>query len=80
MTGWQNEPFVIDVEAGEIKAFCLCGLSKNGPFCDGSHKETDITPHVETFTEDKTVYICGCRQSDQTPYCDGTHNTLTSGE
>jgi CDGSH-type Zn-finger protein len=25
---------------GEIKSICMCGLSKNFPFCDGSHKAT----------------------------------------
>jgi len=26
MTGWQNEPFAIDVKEGETKAFCMCGF------------------------------------------------------
>ncbi len=77
MSGWQNHPFEINVKAGETKAFCMCGHSKNGPFCDGSHKTTTITPHVETFDEDKTVYVCGCQQSGNRPYCDGTHKTLS---
>ena len=75
MTGWQNEPFAIDVKAGETKAFCLCGLSKNGPYCDGSHETTDIKPQVETFNKGKMVYICGCQKSRNRPYCDGTHQS-----
>ncbi len=25
---------------GESKWICMCGLSKNQPYCDGSHKKT----------------------------------------
>jgi glutamate synthase domain-containing protein 2 len=73
---WQNKPFAIEIKTGETKAFCMCGLSQNGPFCDGSHKTTDITPNVVTFDEDKTVYACGCGQSANRPYCDGTHGKI----
>lgn len=76
MAGWQNEPFAIDVKAGETKTFCMCGLSKNGPFCDGSHTSTNKTPQVTTFDEDKTIYACGCLQSENKPYCDGSHKNI----
>ena len=33
--GWQNEPFVIEVKKGDTKAFCVCGKSRSGPYCDG---------------------------------------------
>ena len=76
MSGWQNRPFAIDVEAGDTKAFCLCGQTQNAPFCDGSHKTTELRPCVEKFDAAKKVFVCGCRQTGTPPYCDGTHKTL----
>lgn len=76
MSGWQNTPFAIEVKAGDKLAFCMCGQSKNGPYCDGSHKDTGITPQVVKFDEDKKVFACGCQQSGKRPYCDGAHTRL----
>ena len=76
MPGWQSEPFAIEVKKGESKAFCMCGQSKNGPYCDGTHTRVGGRPHVEKFDADKTIYVCGCQQSGNRPYCDGTHETL----
>lgn len=32
-------PMEVKVENGS-KWICMCGLSKNSPFCDGNHKKT----------------------------------------
>lgn len=77
MVGWQNKPFEIKAKKGDTIAFCMCGKSKNGPYCDGSHEGTGITPKVVTYDEDSNVYACGCRESKNIPFCDGTHATLT---
>ena len=42
----EDSPIAVTLEAGKRYAWCTCGLSekqpckatKNGPFCDGSHK------------------------------------------
>jgi CDGSH-type Zn-finger protein len=76
MTGWQKGPFEIKVKAGESVAFCMCGKSKNGPYCDGSHKGSGITPKLIKFEKETTVFACGCQQSNKRPFCDGTHKDL----
>jgi CDGSH-type Zn-finger protein len=76
MTGWQNAPFKIEVKAGDKKFFCMCGKSANAPFCDGSHKGSDISPEKIEFDSDKAVFACGCGQSSRRPLCDGSHKKL----
>ncbi len=71
----QNSPYVVEEEPRRI-AWCACGLSEKQPYCDGSHKTTDLTPIVVELSEAKKVAWCGCRQSGNKPYCDGTHKNL----
>lgn len=55
--------------------YCTCGLSKNQPFCDGSHKGTSFTP-MKFKAEKADNWLCQCKRSKNLPYCDGTHKNL----
>ena len=69
-----DKPVEVDLEKGKTYAWCACGLSKNQPFCDGSHKITDIKPVVFVAEETKKAHLCMCKQTKNMPYCDGSHN------
>jgi CDGSH-type Zn-finger protein len=72
----QKAPIPIEVEAGKSYWWCACGLSKNQPFCDGSHKGTAFVPSEFKPTESKRVFFCACKQTASMPLCDGAHNKL----
>lgn len=69
-----NTPYPIDVEAGKSYYWCACGRSAKQPFCDGSHKDTGMTPMKFEATETKKVFFCGCKATAKQPLCDGTHS------
>jgi len=71
-----KEPAKVELEAGKNYAWCACGLSGNQPYCDGSHRETSLTPIVFKAEKEETVYLCQCKQTGNQPYCDGTHNAV----
>ena len=72
----QKEPYAVDVIAGKKYAWCACGRSAKQPFCDGSHRVTDLMPIVFTAETSETVYLCGCKQTRSRPFCDGSHAAL----
>lgn len=72
----QKAPFPVELVAGKTYFWCACGRSQNQPFCDGSHKATDITPVKFTAESSKRAFLCGCKSSANKPFCDGTHKTL----
>lgn len=72
----QKSPFAVELQKGKTYAWCACGLSKNQPFCDGSHKTTEMKPQVFTAEKDGTQYLCGCKHTKSAPFCDGSHKTL----
>ena len=71
-----NEPIAVEVEAGKNYFWCACGLSKKQPFCDGSHKATDLKPVKWTAEKDGRKFFCTCKQTNNQPFCDGSHNSL----
>ncbi|MDI1495215.1 MAG: zinc finger CDGSH-type domain protein [Cenarchaeum symbiont of Oopsacas minuta] len=73
MPEWTGKPVIMTPKSGEIIAYCMCGLSKNGPVCDGSHKDTGTTPHVIKYDANERISACGCKSSNTLPICDGTH-------
>jgi CDGSH-type Zn-finger protein len=75
----QKAPFKVAVEAGKKYFWCSCGLSKNQPFCDGSHKSVDnknLKSVMFEAKESKVVYFCGCKHSKNGVLCDGEHNKI----
>ncbi|RCK71697.1 MAG: Glutamate synthase [NADPH] large chain [Ignavibacteriae bacterium] len=71
----QKAPFVLELNSGKY-AWCACGLSANQPFCDGSHKSTNITPIVFEINDKTKIALCGCKHTKNKPKCDGTHKNL----
>ena len=71
------KPYYSELKKGRPYAWCSCGLSKNQPFCDGSHKGTGFEPvRYVAQHEGEEVLFCGCKHSAEKPFCDGAHNNL----
>ena len=72
----------ITLGPSEEKWMCNCGLSKNFPYCDGSHSspanKTGLKPSPLKNTTDaaKDFYVCQCGHSGKFPLCDGTHKKV----
>jgi CDGSH-type Zn-finger protein len=72
----QKSPYATDVEEGKTYYWCACGRSAKQPFCDGSHKDTGISPTPYKADASKKVWFCGCKASNNGVMCDGSHNKI----
>ena len=69
-------PVKVTLEAGKDVWWCSCGLSKNQPYCDGTHKGGAFTPVKFTAPKSGDFWLCACKQTKNQPLCDGAHKTL----
>ena len=72
-----KSPAGVQLEKGKKYFWCRCGRSANQPFCDGSHKGTEIEPLGFEAKEDGEAWLCRCKATADAPYCDGTHKSLS---
>lgn len=70
-----TKPVVFEIEPGTYH-WCSCGLSKNQPYCDGSHKGTDMGPLKFEISKKRRVALCTCKHTQNAPFCDGKHKDL----
>jgi len=70
-----KKPLVLELDPGTYH-WCACGRSQDQPYCDGSHKGTEITPVAFTVESRDKVWLCQCKHTKTPPYCDGSHKGL----
>lgn len=46
------------------------------PYCDGTHRGSDVTPIKLVLEQAQTVVWCACGTSRNLPFCDGSHAAL----
>jgi CDGSH-type Zn-finger protein len=68
-----NAPKIENLTEGKKYAWCACGLSAKQPYCDGTHKSTDILPAIFTAEKSGEHYMCMCKATGNKPFCDGSH-------
>ena len=75
----QPKPYLVTLEGGRTYFWCACGRSATQPFCDGSHRGTDIVPRKFVAARTEEVLLCGCKHTGGSPFCDGAHTNLSGG-
>ena len=71
----QKSPYKVKVEKDKTYFWCACGLSRQQPFCDGTHKKDGKYKSIKYLAEEsKEIYLCGCKMTKHPPLCDGSHS------
>ncbi len=60
----RNRPFLIQA-GGQNIAICGCGLSKNLPYCDGTHKITRDEEPDKLFVYDEELHRTSVQLQDE---------------
>ena len=71
----KSGPLFSTLRLGRIY-WCQCGLSKNQPFCDGSHSGTKFEPLKLQIKAKQKVALCNCKRTKMPLLCDGVHARL----
>ena len=66
MVGKSPKFTTLDVEGGKSYFICQCGKSARYPLCDGSHKDTKISPEKYVAIANASINVCGCGDSIST--------------
>lgn len=74
-----NKPKKVTLIKGDEYYFCMCGRSKNQPFCDGAHAGTDFKPKA-FIADDSEAFLCQCKHTNNAPFCDGTHKQFSKDD
>ena len=69
-------PYRANLKKDRSIRWCSCGLSGKQPYCDDSHRGTDMKPMMYKSEYDLTVALCGCKLTAKPPFCDGSHIRL----
>lgn len=66
------------LEKGKIYSWCSCGISQNGPWCDGLCNNLVTRCRPIQFNVDNAGYykICNCKNSANAPFCNNTHRIM----
>lgn len=68
------KPMKVELKAGKMYSYCICGKSESQPMCDSRHRGSDYRSLKFAVDSDKTYHLCMCRKSANLPFCDGSHN------